>query len=63
MSYLWAKIIKVLNHFSLIFQKTMIKDCFKLFVLDFDMIMLELTYNYKFYKVLIPEWYQHSSCN
>ena len=35
MSYLWAKIVKVLNHFSLIFQKTRIKYCFKLSILTY----------------------------
>ena len=39
MSYLWAKIIKVLNNLNLIFQKTWIKDCFKLFILDFDICL------------------------
>ena len=39
MSYLWAKIVQVLNHFSLIFQKTRIKDCFKLSILDFDICL------------------------
>ena len=28
MSYLWTKIVKSLNHFSLFFQKTRIKDFF-----------------------------------
>ena len=35
MSYLWTKIVKFLNHFSLFFQKTRIKDCFKLSILGF----------------------------
>ena len=39
MSYLWAKIVKALNHFSLIFQKARIKDCFKLSILDFDICL------------------------
>ena len=39
MSYLWAKIVKVLNHFSLIFQKKRIKDYFKLSILDFDICL------------------------
>ena len=34
MSYLLAKLVKVLNHFSLIFQKTRIKDCFKFSILS-----------------------------
>ena len=34
-----GKIVKVLNHFSLIFQKTRIKDCFKFSILDFNICL------------------------
>ena len=39
MSYLWAKIVKFLNHFSLFFQKTRIKDFFKFPIPDFDICL------------------------
>ena len=39
MSYLWAKIVKFLNHFSLFFPKTRIKDSFKFSIPDFDMCL------------------------
>ena len=39
MSYLWAKIVKFLNHFSLFFQKTRIKDSFNFSIPDFDMCL------------------------
>ena len=39
MSYLWAKIFKFLNHFSLFFQKTRIKDFFKFPIPDFDICL------------------------
>ena len=32
----WAKIVKFLNHFSLFFQKTKIKDCFEFSNPDLD---------------------------
>ena len=38
-SYLWAKFVKFLNHFSLFFQKTRIKYCFKLSIPDFDICL------------------------
>ena len=39
MSYLWAKIVKFLNHFSLFFQKTRIKNCCKFSIPDFDICL------------------------
>ena len=39
MSYLWAKIVKFLNHFSLFFQKTRVKDFFKFPIPDFDICL------------------------
>ena len=43
MSYLWGKIVKFLNHFSLFFSKDKRKVLNSRF-----RYMLELTYNYKF---------------
>ena len=34
-----GKIVKILNHFSLFFQKTRIKDCFKFSIPDFDICL------------------------
>ena len=42
MSYLWAKIVKFLNHFSLFFHKTRIKDCFKFSILDLIYACIDL---------------------
>ena len=57
MSYLWAKIVEVLNHFSLFFQKTRIKDCFKFSILDFNICLNwpTITNSEKFF---FPEWNQ-----
>ena len=54
MSYLWTKIIKFFNHFSLFFQKTRIKDCFKFSILDFDICLNwpTITYFGKFFLFL-----------
>ena len=58
----WAKIVKFLNYFSLFFQKTRIKDCFKFPILDFDQCLNRPTIT-NAGKIFIPEGYQHSSCN
>ena len=39
MSYIWAKIVKFLNHFSLFFQMTRIKDCFQFPIPDLDICL------------------------
>ena len=42
MSYLWAKIVKFLNHFSLFVQKTRVKDCFKFSIPDLMHALIDL---------------------